>query len=130
MCWSVHAYAVYNQFTCMHFLHSSGVPKCVTNVSAASAGCGVINVTWELATPPPVTGTVIHYGPALTPNTTFYTTCKGNYCSIGLMSPNTSYLFEVFPVNWCGRATGCVGNTVNSTTGGLVLVTHTQYCPI
>ena len=101
----------------MLYLHSSGKPQCVNNVSATSAGCGVINITWEVPTPPPVTDTVVHFGPLFSPNTTYYTTCKGSGCSIGLMTPNTTYQFEVFPDNWCGRASGCVGNVVNSTTG-------------
>ena len=91
-------------------------PSCPTNFSANRDGDFTsATVTYELATPPPVTSTTVTYCPTSSPNCGNYMICPTTgTCTISGLDPCVEYNMSVTPNNNCGAAAGCTSMVVDS----------------
>ena len=104
----------------INFNFISEPPSCSTSFSANRDGDFTsATLTYQLATPPPVTSTTVTYCSTSSPNYGNNTNCSSTGpCTISGLDPCVEYNLSAIPTNNCGSPTGCTGNIMVVTSQG------------
>ena len=100
--------------TIMLCITISGPPSCATSFSANRDGDFTsATLTYQLATPPPVTSATVTYCPTSSTNCGNSMNCPSTGpCTISGLDPCVEYNLSAIPNNNCGSPTGCTGNSM------------------
>ena len=122
----VNVFYVITHNTIMLCISIPELPSCPTSFSANRDGDFTsATVTYQLATPPPVTSTTVTYCPTSSPNCGNTMTCT-NPCNISGLDPCVEYNLSAILSNNCGSPTGCTGNSMVVSSQGQCAHMHTH----